>query len=83
MTLPAFAAVRRAAALLLLSPARTIDLYFLPAENSAANPSHGASAVERWDRQTDGRTDRQTDKDRQTLDRLIDPAAHTMRARRV
>ena len=51
VTLPAFAAERRAAAPLLLG-----DRYVLPAKHSAANPPHAAAAVERWDRQTDGRT---------------------------
>jgi len=48
-TLPAFTAVRRA-------PALAIDQYLLPAGRSAANPPH-AAAVDRWDRQTDRRTD--------------------------
>jgi len=36
---------------------------------SAANPPHAAAAVDRWNRETDRRT---------TLDRFIDPAAHTL-----
>ena len=47
VTLPAFAAERRAAAPLLLG-AGAVD------RRSAANPPHGAAGVERWDRQTDG-----------------------------
>jgi len=34
-----------------------IDRYLLPAGRSAANQPHAAAAVDRWDRQTDGRTD--------------------------
>ena len=44
MTLPAFAAERRAAALLLLDAA--VDRYLLPARRSAANPPRAAAAVE-------------------------------------
>jgi len=40
----------------------------------AANPPHAAAAVDRWDRQTDGR------RDRRTLDRYMDPAPHAIRA---
>ena len=41
----------------------------LPAERPAANPPpHATAAVDRWDRQTDGRT----------TDRCIDPAPHTI-----
>ena len=50
VTLPAFAAERRATAPSLLG-----DRYVLPAKHSAANPPHAAAAVERWDRRTDGR----------------------------
>ena len=63
MTLPAFAAKRRAAAraaapLLLGMPApAAVDRHLLPARRSAANPPHAAQAVERWDREADGRTD--------------------------
>jgi len=54
-------------------PAPAIDRYLLPAGRPAANPPHrAATAIERWDRQTDGRTDRPTN--RRTLERLIDPA---------
>jgi len=52
VTLPAFAAERRAAVL----PA-AVDRYFLHAERPAANPPHAASAVDRSDRQTDRQTD--------------------------
>jgi len=38
-----------------LSPAN--DRYLLSAGRSAANPQHAAAAVDRWNRQTDGRTD--------------------------
>ena len=34
-----------------------IDRYRQPAGPTAANPPHAAAAVDRWDRQTDGRTD--------------------------
>ena len=67
MTLPAFAAERRAAALLLLGAgAPAVDRYDLPAGRSAANPPHAAAAVERWDQRTDGRTDGWTDAHRYT-----------------
>ena len=68
MTLLAFAADRRAAvAPLLLSVGRAaIDRYLLPAGPKAANPPHAASAVDSWDRRTDGRT----------LCRYTDPAAY-------
>jgi len=46
MTLPAFAAARRAAA------RAAIDRYRLPAGPVAANPRHAAAAGE-WDRRTD------------------------------
>jgi len=58
--LPAFAAERLAAVTSLLLDAQrraAIDRYFLPTRRSAANPPHAAAAVDRWDRQTDGRTD--------------------------
>jgi len=42
----------------------------LPAGRSAANRPAAASAADRWDRRTDGRT----------LDRYIDPALRTMKA---
>jgi len=53
MTLPAFAAERRAAAPLLLGAwVRTaVGRYIQSAQRSAANPPHAAAAVERWDRQ--------------------------------
>jgi len=78
VTLPAFAAERRAAAGLLLSAgaccttiAARLQLHIdlLHAGCSAANPPHAAAAVDRWDRQID----------RRTLDRYTDPAPHTMR----
>jgi len=33
-----------------------IDRYLLPAGSTAANPTQWYAAVDRWDRQTDGRT---------------------------
>jgi len=50
MTLPAFAAERRR----LQHGARS---YLLPAGRWATNPPASVAAVDRWDRQTDGRTD--------------------------
>jgi len=56
MTLPAFAAERRAAAPLLLGTGARRFLLLAPsARHSAANPPHAAAAVDRWDRQTDAR----------------------------
>ena len=69
MTLLSFAAelcavvFRAAAAPLLLgarrllhgAPAAAIDRYRLHAGRPAANSPHAAAAVDRWDRQTDGR----------------------------
>ena len=46
-----------------------VDRYILPTGRSAANPPAAVAAVDRWDRQTDERTDR-----------CIDPAVHAMRA---
>ena len=84
VTLFAFAAERRAVAPLLPSagvcctaPA-AVDRYLLPTWRSAANPPH--AAVLSIDG-TDGRTERRTD--RQTPDRYIDPAAHTVRQRQL
>jgi len=55
---------------LLLSADRAAnDRYLLAAEPTTANPPHAAAAVDRWDRQTDGRTP----------DLYVDPALHTMR----
>jgi len=51
MTLPAFAAERRAAAPLPLDAA--VGRYLLPAWRSAAKLPHAAPAVKRWDGQTD------------------------------
>jgi len=34
-----------------------VQLFGLPARRSAANPPHAAAVVDRWNRQTDGRTD--------------------------
>ena len=48
--------------------AAATDRYLLPAGHPAANPPHTAAAVDRQDRQTDGRTP----------DRYIDPAPHCM-----
>ena len=58
ITLPAFAAERRAAAVaaecwrLLQERRAAIDRYLLPAGRSAANPPHAAAAVDQWDGQT-------------------------------
>jgi len=54
-----------------------IDRYFLPIMRSAGNPPATVAAADRRDRQTDEQIDRRTDG--RTLDRFIDPAAHTMR----
>ena len=56
MTLPAFAAVRRGAVAAERLRLLSIDL-LLPVGRSAANLPHAAPAAERWDRQTDSRTD--------------------------
>jgi len=66
MTLPAFAAERRATAPLLCAAPAAVNRYFLPTRRSAANLPLAAVAVNRWDRQTN----------RRTLDRFIDPAPH-------
>jgi len=66
VTLPAFAAERRASAPSLLSTGTWSDRYLLPAGRSTVNPPLLLSIDE---------TDRRTD--RQTLDRFIDPATHT------
>jgi len=52
VTLPAFAAQRRRL--------QSIDISCPPAGCSAANPTHVAAVVNRWDRQMDGRTDART-----------------------
>jgi len=58
MTLPAFAAEHRAAALLLLGASARHCRSTSPAYTTlSSNPPHAAAAVDRWDRQTDGRTD--------------------------
>jgi len=51
---------------------RSINIFRL--RRSATNPQHAAAAVDRWDRQTDRRTDRRM------LYRFIDPARHTLPA---
>jgi len=66
-------------AVLLRRPAAAaVDRYLLPAGPTAANPPYAAAAVDRWDRQTDTRTetDRQTDV-RRTVTQTL---PHTMRA---
>jgi len=63
-------ATLRTAIHLLLTNLLVVDRYLLLAERSAANPPHAAAAVDREDRQTDGRT----------FDRFVDAAPHTMRA---
>jgi len=64
MTLAAFAAKRRRllhGASASSAPA-SIDRYLLPAGRSEENPPAAVAAVDRWDRQTDGRKpDRNTD----------------------
>jgi len=50
-----------------------MDRYLLPTGRSATNQPHAAAAVERWDRQTDGRTIQLGDA---RPDRYIDPAPH-------
>jgi len=63
MTLPAFATERGHLHEISIhsgyaAPApAAVDRYILPAGRSAANPPHAAAAVDRTDRQTDGRTD--------------------------
>jgi len=52
-------------------PVRGVDRYPLPAPELSSKQPHAAAAVDRRDRQTDGRTD---------ADRYIDFTAHTMRA---
>jgi len=52
LTLPAFAAERRRLQHGARSVPAVTDRYLLPAERSATNPP---AAVDRWDRQTDGR----------------------------
>jgi len=75
VTLLAFAAERRAvpraAALLLWGPPPAMSIDLLPAGRPAANPPHAPAAVDRWDSQTDRRTD---------THRYIDPVPHTTRA---
>jgi len=66
VTLPAFAAERRAAAAPLLLSAgacctatAAVDRHFLPTGRLAANPPTAVAAIDLWDRQTDRRTDAQ------------------------
>ena len=69
-TLLAFAAERRAAAPLLLTAGRAaVGRYLCPSGAQQQTPSSGVRRANG----TDGRTDRRT------LDRYVDPAAHTMR----
>jgi len=56
VALLAFVFERRAAVLPRRPAAAAVDQYRLPAGPTAANPLHAAAAVEKWDRQTDGRT---------------------------
>jgi len=73
MTLPAAAVRARAADIESTAGTRlrqlSIDIC-CQRRSSAANQPHVAAAVDRRDRQTDGRT----------LDRYVDPAPHTMQA---
>jgi len=73
MTLPACAAVRRAAAPLLLSTGTCYRLVFPACTAFSSKP-----AARRCCRGVIGQTDRQTDG--RTLDRFIDPAPHAMPA---
>jgi len=57
VTLLAFAAVRRAAAAPLLLGARRCRSISLACGHPAANPPQAAAVVDRWDKQTDRRTD--------------------------
>ena len=70
VTLLAVAADRLAAGCL---AATAVDWYLPP---TAANPSHAAGVVDKWDRQTYVQTDRQTD--RRCIITMTLP--HTMRA---
>jgi len=75
MTLPAFAAERRAAAPLLLGAGARRCRLICPARGALSSKlAARRSDCERCDR----RTDRQTDG--RTPDRYIDPVPHTMRA---
>jgi len=61
MTLPAIADERQRTQHGVRNAPAPIDQNLLPAGRSAANPPAAVAAVDRWDRQTDGRTDgRQT-----------------------
>jgi len=73
VTLLAVAADRLAAGCL---AATAVDWYLPPARPTAANPSHAAGVVDKWDRQTYVQTDRQTDRRRIITITL----PHTMRA---
>jgi len=55
MTLPAFAAERRRLPYGARSASAAVDRYLLPAGRSAANQPAATVAIDRWDRQTDGR----------------------------
>jgi len=55
MTLPAFAAERWPLQHGARSASAAIDRYLLPARRSAANPPAAVAAVDRWDRERDGR----------------------------
>jgi len=75
VTLPAFAAERRAAAAPLLLGAgacctatAAVDRHFLPTGRLAANPPTAVAAIDLWDRRTDGRT----------LNRYVERARHAV-----
>jgi len=81
VTLPAFAAERRRRVACSMTGAlqdgthsapAAIDRCLLLAGRSAANPPVTVAAVDRWDRQTDGRTDGRTP------DCYIDSSPHTI-----
>ena len=76
MTLPAFAAEHRRACS--MAPA-VIDRYLLPAGRSAADPPAAVVAVDRWDRETDGRTDARALHKRCSAYYVGDASPHTMR----
>jgi len=70
MTLPAFAAERRAAAPLLLGPDSRRCRSIFPARTALSSKPAARRCCCRSVEQTDGRT----------LDRFVDPALHTVRA---
>ena len=62
-------------------PSAAIDRYLLPAGRLAANQPADVAAVNRWDRQTDGRTNGWTDARPLHISlHVVDPVPHAMRA---